>query len=242
MHIASQIVVVALIHGLAVPPPQTSDEEAIKAVVHAQVKAFFDRNFDAWQALWIHDANVTRSIVQNGGYISQTGWDNISARLSKEMKAEPTPIPAEQKLDNFIVRQEGNLAWVFWDQRSTFKPDNSKSATREYRLLLKDRGQWKIASQITHVASSFEGPDAIENGINSAGYGLLEAGKPQDAIEVLKMNVRLYPKSWNAYDSLGEAYAAAGQKDLAIQNYEKSLELNPKNESGRAALAKLRQR
>src|SRR5438034_420044 len=34
----------------------------------------------------------------------------------------------------------------------------------------------------------------------------------------------------NTYDSLGEAYGVAGEKDLAIKNYEKSIELNPKNE------------
>jgi tetratricopeptide (TPR) repeat protein len=61
-----------------------------------------------------------------------------------------------------------------------------------------------------------------------AGYALLRSGKAQDAIDILKVNVHAYPESWNAYDSLGEAYAVAGQKDLAIQNYQKSLELNPK--------------
>jgi Tfp pilus assembly protein PilF len=54
------------------------------------------------------------------------------------------------------------------------------------------------------------------------------------------MNVRLYPESWNVYDSLGEAQAKAGDTALAIQNYEKSLQLNPQNEPGKAALAKLR--
>ena len=49
-----------------------------------------------------------------------------------------------------------------------------------------------------------------------------------------------YPKFWNAYDSLGEAYLKAGQKELAIQNYQKSVELNPQNQSGVDALKKLR--
>ena len=43
------------------------------------------------------------------------------------------------------------------------------------------------------------------------------------------------------YLRLGEAYVAAGQTELAIQNYEKSVSLNPKNEAGKAALKKLRQ-
>jgi cytochrome c-type biogenesis protein CcmH/NrfG len=55
------------------------------------------------------------------------------------------------------------------------------------------------------------------------------------------LNVEEYPKSSNVYDSLGEAYMAAGQKDLAIQNYEKSIELDPKNQNGIDMLKKLRE-
>ena len=52
----------------------------------------------------------------------------------------------------------------------------------------------------------------------------------------------MFPDSWNVYDSLGEAYAAAGNKKEAIENYEKSIKLNPKSESGIAVLAKLKQK
>jgi cytochrome c-type biogenesis protein CcmH/NrfG len=50
----------------------------------------------------------------------------------------------------------------------------------------------------------------------------------------------MYPNSWNPYDSLGEAYATAGNKSLAIFNYEKSIKLNPKNDSGKNILAQLK--
>ena len=50
-----------------------------------------------------------------------------------------------------------------------------------------------------------------------------------------------YPKSANVYDSLGEAYMNAGQKDLAIQNYEMSLKLNPGNQNTFDMLKKLRE-
>jgi tetratricopeptide (TPR) repeat protein len=43
----------------------------------------------------------------------------------------------------------------------------------------------------------------------------------------LKLEVENYPKYWNAYDSLGDAYKAAGQNGLAIANYKRALELNP---------------
>lgn len=45
-------------------------------------------------------------------------------------------------------------------------------------------------------------------------------------------NVELYVQFSNVYDNLGEAYAKAGQTELAIQNYEKSIKLNPKNHNG----------
>jgi len=80
-----------------------------------------------------------------------------------------------------------------------------------------------------------------ENDLNTLGYDLLNSDKVDQALEVFKFNVEAYPKSWNVYDSLGEAYAKAGKKDLAIRNYEKSVELNPKNVDGAAILKKLKE-
>ncbi len=60
------------------------------------------------------------------------------------------------------------------------------------------------------------------------------------AFAAYKLNVEEYPDAFNPYDSLGEAYAEAGQLDLAIENYEKSVELNPENTNGVAVLERLR--
>lgn len=75
-----------------------------------------------------------------------------------------------------------------------------------------------------------------ENEINSAGYQLLQSGKVAEAIEMFKINVEAFPKSGNAYDSLGEAYLKNGNKELAIVNYKKSVALDPKNENGKKVL------
>ena len=64
--------------------------------------------------------------------------------------------------------------------------------------------------------------------------------KIEEAVKVFQLNVQEYPKHWNCYDSLGEAYMTAGQKELAIQNYEKSIELNPDNKNGAETLKKLK--
>lgn len=79
-----------------------------------------------------------------------------------------------------------------------------------------------------------------ERTLNNLGYALLYSGQTDDAIAVFRRNVQEYPKSANVYASLGEAYAKAGQKDLAIQNYEMSLQLNTKNQNAVDRLKKLK--
>jgi len=75
---------------------------------------------------------------------------------------------------------------------------------------------------------------------NELGYRLLNTGESAEAIEIFKLNVELYPKSANGYDSLAEAYMKNGQKELAIRNYERSLELSPDNQNARDMLKRLR--
>jgi tetratricopeptide (TPR) repeat protein len=86
-----------------------------------------------------------------------------------------------------------------------------------------------------------EAPEAFDEFVlNSLGYRLLGAERFDDALEIFKLNVEEYPDAWNPYDSLGEAYMRAGNLELAIAYYEKSLELNPDNTGGKAALERIR--
>ena len=57
------------------------------------------------------------------------------------------------------------------------------------------------------------------------GYDHLRAGETKAAVEIMKLNVTAYPESADANDSLGDAYLADGQKDLARQCAEKALAL-----------------
>lgn len=80
-----------------------------------------------------------------------------------------------------------------------------------------------------------------ESEMNSLGYYFLNTRKAVDAaVAVFRLNVEAFPNSANAYDSLGEAYMAKGDKELAIRNYQRSLELNPQNTNAVEMLKKLR--
>lgn len=86
------------------------------------------------------------------------------------------------------------------------------------------------------------GTDAkkLEQMVNTLGYQLMFSGMDSDAVRVFQKNVQEYPQSSNVYDSLGEVYMKIGQKDLAIQNYERSLQMDPKNINAVERLKKLR--
>jgi CubicO group peptidase (beta-lactamase class C family) len=104
----------------------------------------------------------------------------------------------------------------------------AEPALREYREWRKGR-------------SAAEAVD--ERQMNSLGYELLYGFKRvKDAIEVFKQNVEDYPQSFNVYDSLGEAFGVNGDREQAITNYERSIELNPNNSAGVEALKKLREK
>jgi CubicO group peptidase (beta-lactamase class C family) len=84
-------------------------------------------------------------------------------------------------------------------------------------------------------------PDALdESFLNGLGYRLLRADQIEDAIVLFELNVAEYPDASNPYDSLGEAYLAAGDTARAIANYERSVELDPENTNGLAVLERIR--
>ena len=107
---------------------------------------------------------------------------------------------------------------------ATIASDGIDTAVRHYRDL-------KAAKAATY---NFD-----ENQLNTLGYQFLRAKKLDVAIRIFQLNVEAYPRSSNAWDSLGEAHMGAGNKTLAIANYRKSLALNPSNQNAAAALQKL---
>lgn len=82
-------------------------------------------------------------------------------------------------------------------------------------------------------------PIVDENNINAAGYSLLNAGNIRDAQALFKVNTILYPHSSNVYDSYAEACFKIGNIDLAIENYRKSLNLDPLNNNAERMILEL---
>ena len=76
-----------------------------------------------------------------------------------------------------------------------------------------------------------------ESLVNELGYFLLYPFEdPDKAVEMFRVNVANYPESANVYDSLAEALYVKGDRTNAIENYERSLALDPRNEHAKRQL------
>jgi TolA-binding protein len=117
------------------------------------------------------------------------------------------------------VNTEQAITWIDQAiaQNRNFPALNIKSG------LLRKAGKTAEADKL--LSEAMAGATEVE--LNAYGYQLLGQGKHDKAIEVLAMNTQRFPKSANAWDSLGEAYATKGDKDNAIKNFKKSLALDP---------------
>lgn len=98
-----------------------------------------------------------------------------------------------------------------------------------YKTAKEKGGTAAVAEYRKLKATNPDKYDFAEGELNTLGYQILNLGKTKDAIEIFKLNVEMFPKASNPYDSLGEAYMKEGNKQLALVNYKKSVELNPNN-------------
>jgi tetratricopeptide (TPR) repeat protein len=119
--------------------------------------------------------------------------------------------------------------------------DSRKSIAQTLSATIASSGIDQAAQQYHDLkAAQPAAYDFDETELNTLGYDYIRARKFKEAIRILQLNVEAYPKSSNVFDSLGEAYMDDGNKPLAIVNYQKSLELNPKNSGAVVALQKLK--
>ena len=105
-------------------------------------------------------------------------------------------------------------------------------SVNDFKLAAERYRQWR-ADPINAYADA-------EDQVNGLGYELMATKRLDQAIEIFRLNVAAFPRSANTYDSLGEAYRTRGDREAAINSYEKALELNPNQRTAIEALRMLR--
>jgi len=125
--------------------------------------------------------------------------------------------------------------WYVTTLTSTARPTpvaNEPVAVPANIRVLEDIDQPGGAAKVEEMLADARKRDAEatlfdEATVNFIGYEHMQAGDVKGAIGIFKLNVMAFPRSPNVYDSLGDAYVADGQKQLAQENARKALELLP---------------
>lgn len=118
-----------------------SDEEAIKALLEKETKAFFEIDYKTWSESWSHAPHAFWSFADSTGVNSFSGWDNIEKGFAEYFK---TSKPSKAKIDrsDFQIKVYTNSAYVRFKQQ--VKDDSVRPPQEEVRVLEKIKGQWKI--------------------------------------------------------------------------------------------------
>jgi len=154
-------------------------------------------------------------------------------------------------LDAYVQRNKKTLAYIEKEPESKpsargFLTVERKRAVkappteREFVQIIADKGVVRAAQLYSELKRS--DPEYIlfkETTLRLLGHKLTQEHRIKDAVDIFKLDIEAYPQSWKAYDSLGEAYIAGGEKELAMKNYRRSLDLNPQNTNAVDMLKKL---
>jgi CubicO group peptidase (beta-lactamase class C family) len=148
--------------------------------------------------------------MANGEWIPNA--DGVThAALDVALGLEPQPIEGKRSIGQAMI--------------TTYLNRGIDAAIKQYETLKKSR------------------PDAYnfdEGQLNSVGRYFLENGRSKDSIRIFQLNTAAFPLVADTFDALADAYEKDGNRALAIANYQKALQLNPKQAHASDALKRLK--
>jgi hypothetical protein len=122
----------------------------ILAVIEAEARAFWEKDFDALAACWAPEAHARHvGWWQRGGVAWRRGWDEIAARMRHHFAQNPDPNASayEVRRENLVIRVGTDMAWATFDQ---YAPDTGEvdmdmpGLSHETRILERHGGRWVI--------------------------------------------------------------------------------------------------
>lgn len=191
-----------------------------------------DRNAD--YHFWLGQA-YSYDIVESSIFSQAILAPKILDEFERTVELDPNHVYGHVGLANFYLQapsiaggdldkaiEQGNILLELDEQRGRIiiasvylEKEQLDSADAQMKLLEEKFGNDKEHASI----------------YNTYGYYLLEQNRIDEAIEKFKKQIELTPDQANPYDSLGDAYRAAGRLEEAKTQYEKALNIDPKYEA-----------
>jgi dienelactone hydrolase len=201
------------------------------ALVHVEHSSMYQRNEDAWKNYpSSHKADYSRADgIVGYAWIARYTLKFLDAYLQQDAEAMAflKKTPAEVGVPPHMITVDFRASKGLPATLDTFRAELGRQgfdhAPAIFTAMQKDHPDFKLD----------------EAAVNRWAYNLMQNDHLNEATELFKLNVQVFPSSSNTYDSLGEAYMKAGQKQLAIDNYKKSLELDLGNDNAKEKLKAL---
>jgi hypothetical protein len=166
--------------------------------------------------------DVVRKTLPNSGlrvFLSHLWWQNLDPRDTREWTAPQ--IAVDMTFDDYRNNRDPVMEAIL-----NYTPQ--PSLTERLRTLFVNGKAPEARKQaFSYHADARNRFDSVEDRINRLGYDLMNESNLNAALEAFRLNVELYPKSANGYDSLAECYWKRGDLPAAIQHYEKAIALDP---------------
>ena len=179
--------------------------------------------------LFNSDESIGISFVENEMIVRWRGKDNI-----KPLKVNDSTFYIKDMNEKFIFVMQPTIHIKLAEKREHEgriyifnKMKNGEKTPREY--LLNKEFDKALAGYLAIQQKDSLDRTIRESTFNSLGYRMLSDKKYDFAIEIFKINTKLYPNSSNTYDSLGEAYWRLKDTVNAKDNFNKALSINPEN-------------
>jgi tetratricopeptide (TPR) repeat protein len=200
-------------------------------LIHVEYSSMYQRNEDVWKGFAeVQQADYSREDgIAGFAWVARYTLQFLDAYLKHDPAAMAylKKTPAENGVPRHFMTVNYRPGKGVPASLDAFRVELGRQgfdhATDIYAAMQKEKSDFKLD----------------ETAVNAWAYELLNDNNLPEAIILLKLNVQSYPDSGNAYDSLGEAYMKAGQKQLAIENYKKSLEKDPTNDNAKQKLKDL---
>ncbi|CAM1347581.1 tetratricopeptide repeat protein [Tenacibaculum crassostreae] len=157
---------------------------------------------------------------------------NDSSFYVKELNEKMIFNTKENKIELAEKREHEGEKYVFKKLKAGEKTPSEHLAEGNFEAALQGYKAIKEKDSLDPVIR--------ERNLNRLGYQYLRDNQYENALEVFKINIELYPNSSNTYDSTGDAYAKMKDTTMAIEYYKKALAINPENRSSKRAIEKLR--
>lgn len=215
------------------------------------------KDYKSWGSFWYNDKNdqmrakINTRTIPNTEFLTYS-FNNLtknSGELDLDWEKKQFPIKIEFDVDKLVMENAAEelkgqvgFTWQGYTSAATYALQNKAyldkalewseaAVTRNKNFttlrLKSDVLEAMNKPQEAEAARKQAGDLATEGELNTYGYQLLNQGQSDKAIEILTLNTQKFPKSANAWDSLGEAYFTKGDKKNAAVYFKKSLSSNP---------------